>query len=203
MRSALLTSIILIGLIALGFRNSNLPPSFLSEKRPARTVEPAAKVKSPATWTVEGHWDKSVEDAEQDALREAQARVGGYLRTLNPPIDWLPPLSYIGDHLVKKKELETKDFEEQVGVMRRQHLEIEVGAREVREMARLSRVDRSHERMFWLARVLVGLVTILGAVAGYVHLDERTKGYYTTLLRLGAASVIAVVVWASVAFLRT
>jgi hypothetical protein len=36
-------------------------------------------------------------------------------------------------------------------------------------------------------------VTICAAVAGYLRLDEATKGYYTNLLRLGSLAVIGTV----------
>jgi hypothetical protein len=190
MRSALLTSLILIGLVALGLRTHRLPPDFMGG---TRVPEKAAAEVRTATFTVESAWMKNVEDAEQDALQEAQAHVAGYLRNLRPRIDWVPPGDYIQKRLVRKQSVETKDFGEDVGVMRRERLEIEVAPRAVREMVRLDRENRSHERMVWLAKLLAGVVVALAAVAGYVHLDERTKGYYTTLLRVSAAGAVGAV----------
>jgi hypothetical protein len=193
MRSALLTSLILIGLFALVLRNPRLPPDWSARPVSVRTAEPPAEVKPPAIFAIEGAWMKTVEDADQDALQEAQARVTVYLQNLKPPIDWVPPVDYVEKRLVKKKRVETKDFKDDIGVMRREQVEVEVGPKAVREIVRLDREHRSQQRMLWLAKLLAGLVAALAAVSGYVHLDERTKGYYTTALRLGAAGVVAAV----------
>jgi hypothetical protein len=193
MRSALLTSLILVGLIALGIRSHPLPPTFLGGRLARPNAEPAAEAKVPITFEVESQWMKSVEDAEQDALQEAQALVTAHLHNLRPHIDWVPPLEYIQKRLVKSRQADVKEFPEDIGPMRRERLEIELTPKALREIVRLDREQRSHERMFWLAKVLAGVVAGLAAVAGYVHLDERTKGYYTTLLRVSTASLVAAV----------
>jgi len=186
-----ITILILIGLIALGLRLKlpNLPPYAGPRASRERSLAPSSDSRRP-TWTLEGRWMKTHEDAEQDALLEAQLRVSTYLRSLQPPVEFLPPLDYLDKHLVKKKTEEVKDFEEQVGIMRRVQLEVEVSPGAARELVRMDRADRSHQRMFWLAKLLAGVVAALAAVSGYVHLDERTKGYYTTWLRLAAATVV-------------
>src|SRR5262249_35897306 len=139
MRSALLTSLILIGLIALALRNARLPQDWKSVPLPGQSAAPPAEVKPPALFAVEGAWMKTVEDAEQDALQEAQARVTVYLQNLKPRIDWLPPVDFVEKKLVKKKHVETKDFKDDIGVMRREQLDIEVGPRVLREIVRLDR----------------------------------------------------------------
>lgn len=58
------------------------------------------------------------------------------------------------------------------------------------ELARQVRHERSGDRM-QAAALGLGLVTVLlGAVAGYVRLDEWTKGYYTGRLFLAAVAVV-------------
>ena len=47
--------------------------------------------------------------------------------------------------------------------------------------------------MFFLGKVLAGMVALLGGVAGYFRLEEATKGYYTTWLRLGVAGLASAV----------
>ena len=46
------------------------------------------------------------------------------------------------------------------------------------------------ERMGILAAIIAGVTVLLGCVAGYVRLDEATKGYYSGRLRLAAVVVL-------------
>jgi hypothetical protein len=55
------------------------------------------------------------------------------------------------------------------------------------------RDGRATHRQGVLVRVLVALVAVLAAVALYFRLEDATKGYYTTLLRLAAVTFIALV----------
>ena len=57
----------------------------------------------------------------------------------------------------------------------------------------LAEADRSHivgERIEGVGRVLSIVVVALGALAGYIRLDEFTKGYYTGRLRLLAIAIV-------------
>ena len=54
------------------------------------------------------------------------------------------------------------------------------------------RNQRMGDRMLGLGKVLGVLVVLLGGVAGYLRLDEWTKGYYTTWLRLGVIGLIGI-----------
>jgi len=64
-----------------------------------------------------------------------------------------------------------------------------------RELAQFERATRVQERMGGLARVFGILTVLLGCIAGYIRLDEYTKGYYTGRLR---ALTLALAVVASV-----
>jgi len=55
------------------------------------------------------------------------------------------------------------------------------------------RQDRSTLRQGVMVRVLAGLVALLAAVACYLRLEDATKGYYTTLLRLAAVAFVTLV----------
>jgi hypothetical protein len=57
-------------------------------------------------------------------------------------------------------------------------------------MERQDREQQAQERMFALAKVLAGLVVFFIALAGYFRLDEWTKGYYTTWLRVAAVGFV-------------
>jgi hypothetical protein len=61
--------------------------------------------------------------------------------------------------------------------------------------------ERALARQGVLGRVLAGLVALLVAVACYLRLEDATKGYYTTLLRLVAVAFVSLVA-AGILFLR-
>jgi hypothetical protein len=56
------------------------------------------------------------------------------------------------------------------------------------------RDERARVRQMVLVRLLAGIVAILIAVASYLRLEDATKGYYTTLLRVVAVAFVAAVV---------
>jgi hypothetical protein len=56
------------------------------------------------------------------------------------------------------------------------------------------RDERARARQMVLVRLLAGIVAILIAVASYLRLEDATKGYYTTLLRVVAVAFVAAVV---------
>jgi len=60
--------------------------------------------------------------------------------------------------------------------------------REVEDHAHQQRVEQRH---LLTARVLGGLVVLLMVGVGYLRLEEATRGYYTTLLRLAALGLVA------------
>ncbi len=62
------------------------------------------------------------------------------------------------------------------------------------EHQRALRLERARERQQILVRLLAGIVAVLIAVASYLRLEDATKGYYTTLLRVVAVAFVALVV---------
>jgi hypothetical protein len=95
---------------------------------------------------------------------------------------------------------EVKNFGEGVGPMHRVWLRVEVSPRDRDDMYQQEqlfqeqqRQVRATERQMILAKALAGFVAVLAAVAGYLRLEDATKGYYTTLLRLGAVTFLGLV----------
>lgn len=146
----------------------------------------------------------SRQDAEESALKKVQADLEKYLRTLEPPITWKPSLEYIRNTLAKGQlkviEVPLTEAEKQQfylnspGDIKSRHrvedvIEITPPAR--REMVYFARQDRSEQRLLLLAPVLAGVVLLLLAASSYIHLDERSKGYYTGWLRIAAVGAIA------------
>jgi hypothetical protein len=71
-------------------------------------------------------------------------------------------------------------------------LDLELTREAWRELAEAERQVRVQDRMETMGRVVALLTVLLGAVAGYVRLDEATKGYYTGRLRLVALALVGV-----------
>jgi hypothetical protein len=80
-------------------------------------------------------------------------------------------------------------------------LRVDVAPRDLDEIKKLElkhqqelRDERARARQMVLVRLLAGIVAILIAVASYLRLEDATKGYYTTLLRVVAVAFVAAVV---------
>jgi hypothetical protein len=188
MRPALVASLILIGVFALAVRNDYIHHH---GRRNVHTV-PASEFKSRVI-KVYG-WGETDTDAKQEALQKAQIELVSYLRSLDPPLEWEPPLSYIDQHLAKLSKPDPPERDLGVGQpVSRWQIKVELTPRDRSDIQQQDREYRSQQRMLWLAKVLGGLVACFAAVAGYVHLDERTKGYYTNWLRLAAIGFVGAV----------
>jgi hypothetical protein len=189
----------------------------------SRAAAPAPNEQSPA-WVVEGRWMKTQEEAIESALEKARDEISVHLKKKEPHLEWLPPPDYIRDHLLADlrpedypqgdvKNLrpinrskhamleEERDFQGQLGPMRRIHLKVVLTPKQFDDIRRMDQQHRqqqrqvvSQQRQFFLARVLAGVVALLGTVVAYFKLEEATRGYYTTALRVGAIGVIAAVV---------
>jgi len=99
----------------------------------------------------------------------------------------------------KQVQLETKSFEG-LGDMYRAAIHVSVLPDNQAEFKRQEelyqtkqREGRATHRQTILVRVVAGLVAVLAAIAFYLRLEDATKGYYTTLLRLAAVAFVTLV----------
>jgi len=168
-----------------------MPPAPVSGRQVA-VVQPRVLERNPS-WPCEG-WGQTREDAEENALKRAREKILAYLAANNHRLEWTPNLDYIKKHMVKESEPEpSKNFGDGVGELQGMKLVIEVSPEDWQNMLREDRRVRSEFRMVVLAKVLAGLVAFLGAFAGYLRLEELTKGYYTAWLRLAAIGFVSAV----------
>jgi hypothetical protein len=170
----------------------------------ALTPAGAARADEPVggPWTAEGS-AKTDFDAEQYALEDAARVVGTYLTQSAPDVEWRPDVAFLrGSGIVQLpgevRELNLpksgRAFEVRLRVcVLPEHLrkirEADATHRAEREKAdRLERVERRQRgAAVGLAAVVLGMLV----VAGYLRLEEATRGYSTGLLR--AAAVVALV----------
>lgn len=186
-------------------------------------TSPNATEKVPS-WIVTGKWMKSQQDAIDSALEAARGELAAYLRKQEPRVEYVPTIDLIRDHLLADLRLEDqprdgakevrpiersrkqmfeeeRDFQGELGIMRRVSLKAtltpdqlkRIKAEDVKYRGEQRRLV-SQGRQVLLAKVLAAVVALLGVLAGYFRLEEATKGYYTTALRVGAFAVVAAVV---------
>ncbi len=166
-------------------------------------ASPAAAKSSPArpvVLTADGKvptflgYGLTEQDARQHALEQARdwlAEKGGF--------DWAPPVDYLlRKELVRRvspdpEEVKAAQGLKIAGPQEVVKLELVVTAQKAEEIQKVAREARMKERQGLLARIFVGLVALLLVAGGYLHLEERTRGYCTTLLRAGAVAVLALV----------
>jgi hypothetical protein len=161
----------------------------------ARTLPPR-----PVVLTAEGKvptflgYGLTEQDARDHALKQARewlADKGGF--------DWTPPEDYLlRKELVRRispdpEELKAAQGLKIAGPQEVVKLELVVTAVKAEEIQKVAREARMQERQGLLARIFVGLVALLLVAGGYLHLEEKTRGYCTTLLRAAAVTVLALV----------
>jgi hypothetical protein len=159
-------------------------------------AEPSSSAGEPITviGTVEG-WGEDEQQAREDALKKAIPKVEKYLRSLVPPLEWAPSPAFIRDHFIKAPQrLEDRGVQDVVGnSMKCWGWKVGLSARDWQQILQLDRELRVQQRMAFLARILAGLLALLAVIAGYIRLDEWTKGYYRGWLRAAAASLLVIV----------
>ena len=131
--------------------------------------------------------------AREVALVKAQARVEEDLRQLYARTGWRPVAAQLEpEHLTRLgvvREVGTSVDRNQEGQRIKVSLRVELTPQYLHEVRQAARQEVVLVRLLLLARVLGGLVILLVVMAGYLRLEEATRGYYTGLLR-GAAVVV-------------
>jgi hypothetical protein len=203
MRPTKLASLMLVWLVAnvalAGDKDSQGGANVKKGKGPERTVRaanvPPSRNESTSdrnlSWYVEG-WGKTKEEAREDALKKIPSEVNANLAEQGVVLNWQPTPNFVRSLVKDWGKSESKDIEG-VGPMEQIQLKVEITPHDYRQMVKMDREERAEGRMMFLGKVLAGLVALLVAVGGYFRLEEATKGYYTTWLRLGVVGLISTV----------
>lgn len=183
MRAALLTSVLTLGLLVAG------------QPTAAFGAAAAAKVNandaSDVSWLVEGV-GATVEDAEQDALKQARENVLKYFADRKLALAWEPNLKYVDDHLVaERKSEEDINLGGGAGFAKKRQLKVVLSHREQQNVLQMDRKYRMEARQLLAGKVLLGVLLGLGVVIGYCRLEglSRSKGT-SALVRAGAAFLV-------------
>jgi hypothetical protein len=133
--------------------------------------------------------------ARERALEHAQERVEKLLAQRFGP-DWRVPAEQLEpDYLIRFGVVQpqgepepTRRVDEGAMVAR---YKVELTADYLTEVKRMAREQLMQSRHLVLARVLAGLVVLLLVTVGYLRLEDVTRGYATKLLRMAAATLLA------------
>jgi hypothetical protein len=172
-------------------------------KADSKKVAPAAAAKGSAntsssvleSWKVSGSAEKA-DVAEQFALEEARDKLVAFLAGQTHPLDWQPDLDYIRHDLVTEKiteKTEKQPTDPMSFASEKVTLTVTVTQKSLEDMQKQDKKFRVEQRQTFLAKALAGILAVLVAVTFYFRLDDATKGYYTTLLRVASLALVATV----------
>ena len=150
------------------------------------------------TETIEGY-GRTQETARQRALERAQDRVRELLDERIGVPSWEPAphlleSSYLARYNVLEwlgPATEVKGLEREPGYLAKFQLNL---TREyLTQIYQDVRLEQVEQRQHLLARILAGLVAVFLVTAGYLRLEDMTRGFATKLLRLVAGAVLLLV----------
>ena len=163
--------------------------------------EPAA-VRAASTgpaWAVKGYGE-TVNDARDRALEKARDSVVEHLVNQYPSIGWKPTIQrLLAEGIVKVDEPTPSKLVELTGYEATAHVDLkdanlgklQTEVDQAREQAQENIVFGRHVLAGCILAALVALSLI---ISGYLRLEELTRGYFTTLLRVGAGAMLLLVV---------
>lgn len=150
-------------------------------------------------------WRKTAEAAEKGVVEKACAEVGAWLRKQYPASRWQPDEEFLrrfkmiksGPTAKAETRVETGDGDAET--LFSASLELDLSTNAQREMHAIGAAHETaaHHQLAWSRQWSVGkaqamVMVLLLALLGYVHAEDRTKGYYTRTLQLIVAAVVIV-----------
>jgi hypothetical protein len=125
-------------------------------------------------------------EAYDDALDQAREWVAKFLH-----LSVLPSREFVNRYLRVNYSEDKGPSDSVIGETYIVKMDLELTPEVARELLLADRNSESMWRMQVLARFVGVLIVLFGCVAGYIRIDEYTKGYYTGRLR--ALAVLLVV----------
>jgi hypothetical protein len=164
----------------------------------------AARISAPAsgtvleTWPITGGNRTTQESALEDALKKAEGKLGDYLRSIRPESNWsandlrrfVIRMKSANDQIPRDDEIKIDGNPTFAA-----SIELQLTKEIHGELLRQLRLDEARERQWGLSRYLFGALALFAAIGLYYRFDERTKGYYTNWLRLGAVVFLGLAVY--------
>ncbi len=130
-------------------------------------------------------------EADARAIEEAQKLIEKRLKELDPPVEYLPPISVVRNEYIRKDSRlvrfpsdSEKNAIAQAGYPDRRYVEftVEITGEQIRELRTRNRVTDG-------LRTLGAIAAVSLAGFFFLRLDEWSKGYLTSWLALAAAAL--------------
>jgi hypothetical protein len=134
------------------------------------------------------------DEARTSAVERARYVIAAYLESEFGEAEYTPTAAYL--HAARivplPQDIDAKQVPaDEFGRTYKADVKVELTQEQVKEMRAQARQQRVEQRQHWMGLGLAGVMSLLLVAAGYLRLEEATKGYYTGLLRLSALGVLA------------
>jgi hypothetical protein len=138
------------------------------------------------------------EDATEDAVKDACHKIQEYLASKYGEKFTPTEAEVKAKQIVGQPEFETADNLTLTQEAARKPVikaivPVKLSAEQVKDFREEARKFRVGGRMKTTGVILAGLIALLLVGGGYLRLEEATKGYYTTLLRVGAVAILGTI----------
>jgi hypothetical protein len=181
-------------------RTGHLPPAIEKIMRHRKSQAQEPKIED---WhaTVEGR-GMTPEEAKAVALIKAREALLDFIHKHSYSVQHLPPDEFILSELSEISPPEVIESDENLANVGKYlvRLDLNVTDEKFHKIMDydLREATREHEelvlgRLFFLGKVLLGIMALLSCMVCYARLEEITKGYYTAWLRLGAVGILCAV----------
>jgi len=193
MRWSVFAALIFVALLVVGVQSSQNPPPVPGKAHAGPPPHANARGEAAVEWQdkVESRpfvkREEAREEARNDAVARARHRLTAWLREKYPGIRYSPTAEFFKQNKLIKSETEKPGPEPDVNVETiKVEVDVELSTDALNKIVQEDRKQLIEGRLWSLARIVGGLVLLFGVVAGSIWLDERTKGYLTWPLRIGA-----------------
>lgn len=191
MKATTWVALVVAVLVVLGLRAADPAPKPAAKASKA----PPSPVRAEGEDIVDGYGETS-EKARAQALERARERIRRELEVRLR--GWSPAEEQLDlDYLDRFKVIQESGKPEPAPIhgekMMVARYRVELTSDYLQEVVRSARQEKIHERHLLLARVLGGILTVVLVIAGYLRMEESTRGYATKMLRLVAVLILAVV----------
>jgi hypothetical protein len=184
------------------------PPAAPVAPMPPANVVPAAPAQPPnrVLEVPEHGYGPTADVAQQNATKEAQYWVEAYLKEHFPDLHVTPDADYLKTEylteigVIRVDKPTERDFHD-LGKGFEAVAHVDLSDPNLRKMQ--EKVDEARrkdlepevtKRHLLVGRILGSFVALFLVIFGYIKLEELTRGYYTTLLRVGAGAVVLLAV---------
>jgi len=181
-------------------RTTHLPPGLEKIMRHRKTQAKEPKIED---WhaTVEGRGMTS-EEAKAVALIKAREALLDFIHKYSYSVQHLPPDEFILKELSEVSPPEVIENDDNLANVGKYLVRLDLNVTDEKfhkildydhQVAMAEHEELVQGRLFFLGKLLLGIIALLSCLVCYARLEEITKGYYTAWLRLGAVGILCAV----------